>query len=209
MGFCCDEKSLFSHRREFRTKPSRTFDSSRRGACRDFSPPREIFSIAWIVSCVHVRVSVASAPLFPRSGATRDERMDGWRAQAEGGRMRVMGARSHKTATTDTGSCSPSVPYSPRSRSLFSPAFLARLNLALPPPLAFAIPRLSRCPQAARTKIRSFCVRSLSRFSLDPRSIVTEISYERSRCNVLLQVFIERWKHFFSISFAIYIFRQT
>lgn len=103
-----------------------SFDNSFRGACLDLSPPcRRIFELprssTQIGSCVHTHVGRKRAFILVEwrgqrgetDGDERTKRTNG--GPRKGKRMRVMGARSHKTATTDIGSCSPSVPYSPCS----------------------------------------------------------------------------------------------
>lgn len=139
--------------------------SPSRNARHDLPPLKEIDfrldrtrildSVCVRVYAVHMHAAWSQARLYSTSGVGWPG-MDGRRVPTEGGGMRVIGACSHKTATTGTGSCSPSMSYSLHSLPL-SPAFLARLNLVLPLP-SLAGFSLS-CPQAACTKVRSFCAR--------------------------------------------------
>lgn len=156
-------KGLFSHRREFRALPadeipSRMFDTAVRRVGR-VSRPSSILIDGFFRFLDQTRrlvractcTFVVSAPLCSTNCAARNGRTDGrtneWMMGSGGkkGNMGVMGARSHKTATTGTPAavhhpCP--TPHACLSPSPLSPAFLARLNLALPPPL----PDFRRCP---------------------------------------------------------------
>lgn len=196
--FRCNEESLFSHRRESlkSLEQSHFVRSIARVGARvaTFLHLREIFGSSIGVcrqSYACTSVCRPRARLYSREAAARPE-TNGWngrRAQAEGGRMRVMGARSHKTATTDTGSCSPSVPYSPR----LAPSSPPHSQLGLTSPFLPHSPSLSPAflavpPGRPYTKIPSFCARPLPFSFLDRRSIVTKISYGRLRYSVYLFV---------------------
>lgn len=104
-----------------------------------------------------VRALESRAHLYSREAARPGTNTNGRRrTKGPGGRGDVWGLWGH--VHTKRPLQTPAAVHHPcptlHARSLFfSPAFLARLNLALPPPLAFAIPCLSRrCPQAAPYK---------------------------------------------------------